>query len=218
MGALRLYAFRPFGVPEIDFAALALEVPICADIDRLVVSYQRLGAFSYTEEICLVSARLVVSGSSVRRASLEPAVRLGLVRDGETFRDHAWLLDLSAEVWPAAALRARARLKNLLGSGLAGEGSPCPRAVAVGVGLGASDKLGFGLEIGKDAGFPVCMASGVEFQAAKGLVLRAGVKTHPREFACGVGFRRGPVAVDAASSINLDLGATHEAGVTLFWR
>lgn len=209
---VRLYAFRPFGIREVDFAAVAVRVPVGVRFEQVTVSYQRLGALSYTEEVYLVSARF-----ATRRGLIEPAIRLGTVRDGEIFRDHAWLVDLGAEVRPAAAIRVAARLKNLLGSGLAGEGSRCPMGVAAGVGLAVSGNLGFGVEVEKESGFPLCVASGVEFRAAGGLALRAGTKTYPREIACGIGFRRGWLALDVGSSVNLELGATHEAGVTLFW-
>jgi hypothetical protein len=191
---------------------VAVEIPVGVRIESITLSYQRLDALSYTEEIYLCSARVAALG-----ASIEPALRVGVARSGDSFRDHAFPLDLRAEVRPTPAVRVAGRLKNLFGSGLVKEGSRCPMGVAAGVGLAVSDNLGFGVEIEKETGFPTCVASGVEFEAARGLVLRAGTKTYPKELTFGIGLRRGPLALDVGSSVNLELGATHEAGVTLFW-
>lgn len=211
--AARFYAFKPFGIREIDFAAVAVEIPICMRIRSLAVSYQRLAALSYTEEVYLLSARVATLD-----ALIEPTIRFGVVRDGESFGDHACLIDLRAETWALATVKVAAQVKNILGSGLVGEGSRCPTRVSAGVGLAVSDCLGFGVEVGKESGLPVCVASGVEFEAAGGFVVRAGTKTYPRGISFGVGLRRGPLALDVGSSVDLELGATHEAGVALLWK
>jgi hypothetical protein len=57
----------------------------------------------------------------------------------------------------------------------------------------------------------------VEWSLAAGFVLRAGLKTYPQEFCLGLGLRLGQGVVDVATSMNLDLGATHEFGATYVW-
>jgi hypothetical protein len=58
------------------------------------------------------------------------------------------------------------------------------------------------------------VATGIEGRIMGGLVLRSGLRSNPDEVCLGFGIRVGPLSVDVSTSVHLDLGATHEAGIT----
>jgi hypothetical protein len=45
-------------------------------------------------------------------------------------------------------------------------------------------------------------------------MLRTGVRTDPKEFCLGLGLRVGRIVIDTSASLHVDLGITHEAGLT----
>ncbi|MFZ1948181.1 MAG: hypothetical protein WAW06_11595 [bacterium] len=210
--SVSIYGFRPFGVSGIDFAAVSARFPVGAPGNCLGIGYGRLEAPGYLEHTYLVSA-----GIGAGCAVIRPAVQLGAVIAEGAFADWAALAGISAAAAVSSDIRVAAEVHNFLGLGLMREGSRCPRRLCVGLGVRASPGLRFGIEAAKSAGAPTCFRSGVEWEAARAIALRAGLGTSPKEFAVGVGLRLGRVVLDAASSVNLDLGATHEAGLTVLW-
>lgn len=207
-----VFGFKPFGVREIDFAALSAEIPVNARLRKVAVAYRRLDVLGYCEEVYSASAAFAAGDAVVT-----PTVRAGLAKADGDLEDWALMFDVSAEAQASAALWIRAHLENPLGSGLLRDGSPCPARIAVGVGAAVASDLTFGIEIAKTAGYATAVASGLEFAPARAVRLRAGLKTCPKEFTFGAGVRVGRVAFDVGSSINLALGVTHEAGATFFW-
>lgn len=211
--SVSIYGFRPFGVSGIDFAAVSARLRVGATADRVELAYRRLEAPGYLEQTYLVSVG-IRAGSAV----LRPVVRFGTVAADGAFADWAVLAGVSAAAAVSPDIRIVAEADNPLGMGLVREGSRCPRRLRLGLGVCASPGLRFGFEADKTGGMPTCFRSGVEWKTADSIALRAGLGTSPKEFAVGVGLRLGRVVVDAASSVDLDLGVTHEAGLTVLWR
>jgi len=208
-----VFGFKPFGMREIDFAAVSAEIPLGARLRKVVLSFSRLDVLNYCEEVYSASSAFA-AGSAV----VTPTVRAGLAKADGDLQDWALLFDIAAEAEVSDALRIRACFENPMGWGLLREGSRCPARVSVGAGAAVAPDLTFGIEITKTAGYATAVASGLEFAPANAVRLRAGLRTYPKEFTFGAGVRIGRIAFDVGSGINLALGVTHEAGVTLFWK
>ena len=211
--ALAAYGFRPFGVCGIDFAAVSARLPVGRPADSVELAYRRLAAPAYLEQTYLVSATIGAGGAVV-----EPAVRLGTVAADGTFADWVILADISAGAAVSPDIRVAVEADNPLGLGLVREGSRCPRRLCLGLGVRVSKSLSLGLEAAKTGGERTCFRSGVEWATTGALAVRVGLGTCPEEFAFGVGLRLGRIVFDAATSVNLDLGVTHEAGLTVLWK
>jgi hypothetical protein len=211
--AITVYGFKPFNVGEIDFMSIAAAIPASRLVRGVAVSYQRLEALSYVEQVFLASV-----GFGSRWAFIQPAVRLGTAESKSGFRDWAFFADIYARTRLRDNMKLAVGIENPFGLGLVKEGSRSPQRLEIGLGFLVSEGLACGTEVTKESGFPTGVASGVEWNAFKGLFLRSGLRTSPEEFCFGVGFRRGHIAVDLSSSVSFDLGATHEAGVTWLWR
>jgi hypothetical protein len=211
--AVSVYGFRPFGLSQIDFASVSVALPMRGFLKRAGVSYARLTALSYCEQTWAAS---VVLGCG--RALVEPRLRLGALELDGALQDWAVLVDLAARGRVTDALTLAVAVDNPLALGLAREHGGVPQRLKLGLGILASANLGFGFEVVKEPRFPTSVRSGVEWKVLRGACVRCGIKTSPAEVAFGVGFRCGWVAIDVASGLNFDLGATHEAGLTLIWR
>ena len=211
--AFSVYGFNPFGLSQIDFASVSVAVPMRGALKRAAFSYTRLAALSYCEQTWTASAAL-----GRGRALVEPRLRLGCLELDGALQDWAVLVDLAARGQVTDALTLAVAVENPLALGLVKEHSGVPQRLKFGLGILASGKLGFGFEVLKEPRFPISVRSGVEWNASRGVCVRAGMRTSPAELAFGVGLRHGWVAIDVASGFNLDLGTTHEAGITLIWK
>jgi hypothetical protein len=203
---------------EIDFGALWVSVHLADRSHRLSVSYQRLKVLSYLEETYLIS-----HGLQLGMLRCMPGVRVGTIRlDGERLK-LAGAIDLVLATDLRGGMRLLVGLKNPLALPLPSQSdSRLPTSVTLGVGLPVSQRLGWGIDITKEGGHPTCIATGVEWSVGGGIVLRSGIRTYPQEFCLGVGLgaglRSGHGAIDVATSVVPDLGATHEAGGTWSWQ
>jgi hypothetical protein len=211
-GSVRVYGFKPFGVEEIDFCAIWASVLLGDKTHSLCLSYQRLRALSYLEETYLVS-----HGFRVGRLWCLPAVRFGTVTFDGRRLDWMALVDVALSIDVGDGRDIFVGLKNPFVSGLTKSGGACPASATIGFGCPISKRLGWGIEVGKQGGHPTALAAGVEWSLAGGLLIRAGLRTYPREFCLGVGLRLGQGAVDVATSVIPDLGATHEIGASCEW-
>lgn len=207
------YGFRPFGLGGVEFAAASCRIGLTPRLRWVEVAYQRLGALAYSEQTWLVSAALASGGFRIK-----PTVRLARAGLDGGRGDWALLVDCQGAVEVAGAVWVGVQAENPAGLGLKPSGERAPTTLRASAAVVASDGVRFGIDLSKSNGFAACLASGVEWRAAGGIWLRAGVRTFPREMALGVGVRRAWVGIDLASSINFDLGATYEAGVRLLWR
>jgi hypothetical protein len=208
-----LYGFRPFGVRDIEFAAASCRIGVASRVREVALAYERLGALTYCEEVWLASATLAAG-----RALVRPTLRLALAGLEGDLSDWALLADCHGSVAVTGTVWVGAGLENPLGLCLRRSGDRAPTTLRASAAILASGRVCFGIDLSKSNGFPTCLASGVEWQVSEGLRLRVGVRTFPREIALGVGFRQAWVGIDVATSINPDLGSTHEAGVRLLWR
>ena len=211
--AVSVYGFKPFGLGPVDLAAASVTVPLGRAVTSASVSYVRLAAANYDEQVWTARVRLACG-----RAVAEPGVRVGLVELDGTLEDWAVLVDLAAATYVTGALEVAVGLENPFAMGLAAEHGGVPQRLRAGLGVVASGKLRFGFEVVKEPRFPVSVRSGVDWKVSRGVAVRSGLKTSPAEVAFGIGLTRGWITFDVASSLNFELGSTHEAGITLRWK
>jgi hypothetical protein len=206
--ALQVYGFKPFGLGDADFACASAGFGIGGLVD-LRLGYHRLSVLSYKEETYDLACAWM---SGMLR--LEPSVRFGSIRHDGSVLDRAILPDFKVEARPIPELKAVFGVCNPFRLGLLQSGERCPTSIAAGFGYRVRKGLIFGVDVSKEGGFPTSVATGAELCPAEGVLLRMGLRTEPREFSLGVGLKAGPLAVDVSSSLHLDLGITHEAGLT----
>ena len=211
-GAVSVHGFRPFGVGEIDFAAIRVSALLREDTHNLSLSYQRLRALSYLEETYQIS-----HGMRLGRLWCLPAVRVGTITFDGRRLDWAVLCDLALSVDAGEGRDIFVGVKNPTVSGLRESGGACPASAAIGFGCPISAQLECGIEVAKQAGHPTSFAAGVEWSLPGGLTLRTGFRTYPEEFCLGVGFCLRTASVDVAGSVVPALGATHEVGASVRW-
>lgn len=213
VGAVGCHAFRPFGLAGIGFGRIWLLAPVAGKRASAAGWFQRLGTASYVEETFGAGCLLAIGP-----LGWEPMLRFGLVRLEGAVVDRAAVCDLAVTAHPSPGISVRVSTQNPLGLALMGNGETCPVELRVGCGYLVSKRLAWAGEISKQRGYPTAITTGVEFVPTRGLALRAGLGSDPREVSLGLGLALRGLTVDVATSINLDLGATHEAGVIYRWR
>jgi hypothetical protein len=206
--ALRVYGFKPFGLEQADFVGASVRVGIGPRLE-MQVSYHGLNVLQYTEQIYRLSCTLKMGS-----LGFEPAVRLGTVSQDHTMIDRALLLDFRLRAHAARDLTVLFGTRNPFALGLKRSSERCPTDVTAGVGYRVCDHLNFGLEVVKEGGFPTCVSTGAEIRVVGSTFLRTGLRTEPREFCLGLGLKIRGVALDVSTALHLDLGVTHEAGIT----
>jgi hypothetical protein len=206
--AVRVYGFRPFGVEGIDFGAASIEVGLPGQTS-VRLGCQVLRTLSYDERVYEVAWAWMPG-----RLRLEPALRLGTVALDGLPIDRALLADFTFKASPARDLVIVCRAHNPFALRLLRSKGRCPTEITAGAGYRLRSGLAFGVEIAKQAGFPTSVATGAEVSLVGGVLLRAGVNTEPEEFSMGIGFRVSRIALDVSATYHLDLGVTHEAGIT----
>jgi hypothetical protein len=206
--SLQVYGFKPFGLSEADFASAVAELGLSRSLD-LRLGYHRLSVLSYGEDT--YHAACVWTSGMLR---LEPSVRFGCVECDGSPTDRAILVDFQVEAWALPELETVFGARNPFRLGLLGSGERCPTVISAGFGYMVIKGLTFAMGLSKEAGFPTSVGTGAEFCPVGGVCLRMGLRTQPREFSLGLGLMTGAFAVDASSSIHMDLGVTHEAGLT----
>jgi hypothetical protein len=206
--AAQVYGFKPFGLEEADFigASAAFTLRRCLD---LRFSYHMLSVLSYREQAYLFSC---LWRSGLLR--FEPTVRFGTIRLEQSLIDWTVLLDFVFHARPVPELKVFFGTRNPLAVGLIRSGEKCPTEITTGFGYLVRRGLAFGVEIRKEGGFPTSVATGTEVRLAKGVMLRTGLRNAPKELCLGLGLRWGRIAFDVSSRLHLDLGITHEAGLT----
>jgi len=208
------YGLRPFGLDEVTLGAVSCRLSLGPRLRGLEFGWVRLEALAYSEDVYRVAAAL-----GAEDLTIAPAVRLAVTSldEGRQAGDWAVLVDCHGWVQLSEALWVGAGLENPLGLGLRRSGERVTTAINAWAGMSVSRRIAFGVDLSKADGFPACLATGVEWSVLDGFRLRAGAGTYPRELAFGVGARKGRLALDLATTFNLDLGATHQAGASLAW-
>ena len=212
-GTAAVYGFKPFGLAEIDFAAVAVTVSAGRFPEGAVISYERLGAPSYAEQTWGLAL-----GSGFGPVTVEPRLRVAGISAAGGFDDWAVLVDLAARSRISRSLRVAAALENPLSLGLVRAKGSVPQRVRVGLGVLAADGLGFGFEMVKEPRFAASFRSGVEWRAAGCFVVRSGVRTSPAVVSFGIGLAWKAVTLDWAVACDFELGVTYEAGLTVAWK
>ena len=210
---IAVYGFRPFGCEGIDFGSLRIDLPLGASRYAVGLAYQRLKADSYLEETYVASCT-----ARLEKLRITPTVRFGTLRWDGRWLDWAVLVDVDAEVWIGSRMRFHVGLANPFSLGLAEEGSRCPVRISIGMGCPVLPALALGVEVRKQAGRPTAMLTGIEGVLAGRLSVRTGLGTYPKKLGLGIGVRLGMVTVDVGTSLNLELGATHQVGASFAWR
>ena len=206
--ALQVYGFKPFGLDEAAFVGASAEFAFRQDLD-LCFAYQVLSVLSYVEQTYAVSCHLRTG-----KLRFEPTVRLGTVSLEHSTVDRALLFDIACYALLRPEIEVFFGARNPFALGLARIGEKCPAEISAGLGYHVCERLTFGVEAAKEAGFPTSVATGVEVQLVEGIKLRSGIRTDPKEFCLGLGLRLGQIGLDMSASLHLDLGVTHEAGLT----
>jgi hypothetical protein len=205
---VQVYGFRPFGLEEADFAGTSVELGLGGRLD-LGLACQVLSVLGYKEQTYQVSCAW--RSPALR---LTPSLRFGTLRFDGSVVDRVVLLDFALEARPVPGVKVAVSTRNPFGLGLMESGERCPTDITAGLGYALSRRLGFGVRIRKEGGFPTSVATGIELCPAGMILLRTGLQTDPKEFYLGLGLKAGRIAMDFSSSLHLDLGITHEAGLT----
>jgi hypothetical protein len=207
-----IHGFRPFGCREIDFCEGRIVIPVGSSRDAVGFYYRRLKAYTYLEE-----TYAAFCGVRLRDVWIKPVLRLGTVRwEGECV-DWAALFDLEVAALIRHDAKVRVALRNPLALGLVKTRTACPTHVSLGLGYLVDPVLAWGVEVRKQVGLPTSILTGIEWALAERLALRTGIRTYPQELSLGLGITVRRVEIDVATSLNLELGATHQLGAAYTW-
>lgn len=212
-GITGAYGYRPFGLGGIDVLALCGKVTMRRRGVGVGFSYTGLSGPGYAEQVVSVCA-------AVSRGDLwlQPGMRFAQVTAPDIYSGRCIAFDFLAYVYVIPSLRVSFSAANAFGSGLGAAGGQVPRRVGAGLGYAVSDRVACGLRIEKENGQTTALSTGIEWRAMRGFFVRLGSCTFPREFSAGLGLRVGALGLDMASTVNFDLGITHEAGISYLWK
>jgi hypothetical protein len=204
-----VYGLRPFGLSEVDFAAVCATFPLGESGSGLYAAYQRLQALAYSEQTVTISY-----SDNLRHLRFQPVLHVAAAAfDGE-WVDWALLADLRMTFPVLDRGKISVYLKNPFGLGLRKQGGGCPRAIRIGFGYPVGSRVAWAIETSKRNGQATCVLAGAEYMPASWTAVRAGIRTYPRDYSFGLGIALGPWRFDFSSSYHLELGATYAAGLT----
>ncbi len=204
-----IFTYKPFGISEISFSGLWLYLKSART--RLGLCYYRLAALGYSEDTIEIKYCF-----DFGELAFWPTIRLGSVRfDGE-YLGGIVLPDVMLVVNLPSDLRLFLEARNPLGLHTLGL-DECPVAMRLGLGIKLNPSLAFGFEVGKVAGEATSVSSGLELGLGSHIFLRCGAKSAPTEFAGGIGISYARFGFNIGSSLEPDIGTTHEIGCTYQW-
>jgi hypothetical protein len=206
------YCYRPFGISGLGVRALFGKFGGAGGKPGLGISYRDLAAPGYRETVLSLSLCLARGG-----LRLQPAIRYAAARAPGALDAGCVIVDILTYHYVTEGLRVSFGVLNALGSRLGVEGGAVPVRVRAGVGYCISDAVACGLSLEKENGRRTSISTGLEWRTGEGLYLRLGSRSSPREGSIGLGVRLKRVGLDLATSLNLDLGVTHEAGLYYEW-
>lgn len=212
-GVLGAYGYRPFGIGEIEVAAFRGRVTLGRLPAGLGFLINSLAAPGYAERTAAVSL-----GISRGDLWMQPGLRLCDVVAPGIYRGRCILFDLLIYAYVTPKLRLSFDVGNALASGLDTGGGAVPRRLAAGLGFAVSASVACSIRAEKENGVETALATGLEWRAMRGVFIRLGSSTFPREVSLGLGLRAMGLGLDAATTVNFDLGTTHEAGIFYTWR
>jgi hypothetical protein len=211
-GAVGAYAFRPFGLTGIEVFALRGRATIRSGRAGVTFCVESLEAPGYTEQV--VSLSVGISRGSLW---LQPGLRVGSARAPGIYNGICTIVDFLTYTYVTPDLRVSFGVKNAFASRLDVTGGLVPVKVGAGLGYSISHTVSCGLRIEQENGLQRALSTGLEWSAFRGFFMRLGSRTFPGEFSLGLGVRVNRLSIDLASTMHLDLGMTHEAGVTYVW-
>jgi hypothetical protein len=206
------YAFRPFGLAGIDVFALRGKATLKSGSAGISMCFESLEALGYTEQVVSVSM-----GMSRGSLWLQPRLRVGSVRAPGLYNGICVIFDFLTYNYITPGLRVSFRVDNAFASRLDVAGGLVPVRLGAGVGYSVSRTVACGLRVEKESGLQTALSTGLEWSAFRGLILRLGSRTFPGEFSLGLGARVNRLSIELASTVHLDLGMTHEAGIKFVW-
>jgi hypothetical protein len=203
------FAYRPFGLNAVNVIALFARATRRDGSFGLTFSCTSVEAYTYSERV--VALALGLSRGCVW---VQPGVRVGGVSARGGLDAACIMADLLVYAYVLPALRVDFGAENAFASGLRLPGGAAPTTVSAGVGYAFSPSAACGLRLERENGLGISIATGLEWRMGCGCFLRLGSRTLPGEFSAGLGVRVKAVCIDISTTSNLDLGMTHEAGIT----
>lgn len=170
--------------------------------DAVALTFNSFGFSAYREQ----KAGLAYSRKLFSKLSFGAKLDYLSVRIPEYGSKHLVTFELGVYAKPTEKLRVGARVYSPLQVQIAGEEDKIPTLFNVGVAWLASEKLTMTADLAKDLKHPLQIRTGVEYQAAKPLYIRAGFSTEPVQASFGIGLKFSGVFMDFASRYNPTLG------------
>jgi hypothetical protein len=193
----------PFGLTELATSAAGVAG---AGWGALAWSF---GFSQYREtSLALAAARSVGS-----RLVFGGALRGGAARVRGFASRGVLALDLGALGALGTHVRWGASLGSALSAGLGDGPVGARRVLALGVMGDVAPDFRLALALTSERAFPIDWRVGAETALGGPLTLRAGAATEPGRASLGFGFALGPVTVDYAATVHLELGVTHTFAV-----
>ena len=211
-GAVGAHAFRPFGLAGVAVFALRARATSKSGRAGLTACYQSLEAPGYREQVLSFTPAI-----SQGELWIQPGLRLGMLRAPGVYRGHCIMFDFLAYKHVKPGLRVSFGVENAFASRLHVTGGQVPRRIAAGLGYTISGKVACGLRVTKQNGLATALSTGLEWRPADCLSVGLGSCNSPRQFSFGLSARMKGLSVDVASTVHLELGMTHEAGITYVW-
>lgn len=203
---LNLFYQKPFGLPDVDFATLALSLPVSSF--RTTFGAVSLGNSIFSEQ------KLAAAFSHHYRQRLYYGVLLSYWRthikdygtSGAMAVDAGIIYPISNHLVFGAAAQNLNRAQR--------GAEALPQTLSAGIRFESAYNLSLSLEIFKDVRFAEEMRFGTEYRPFEKIALRAGTATHPNRFSAGFGVSIRYFAMDYAFFTHNDLGTTHQFSLT----
>ncbi len=129
---------------------------------------------------------------------------------GEKF---AFAIDAGVLYALSSQMKVSGSVKNIFMASYTGEENEIPTEFAVGLNYSPSKFASVNLAFIKEAGYPVSVRCGAEYELMKHFILRLGAKNEPKIYAAGIGVKYGSFRFDYAAIVHQTLPLTHQAGI-----
>lgn len=204
--AVRLYADRAFGLPELQLVAaqaLLPARPATFRLDAASFGYEHFRAV----HLSLGAARGLRLGTT---RIIEAGLTVGyhhLALGGDYGAAGAVRVDAGLRTALSARLSGGVQATNLLRARLAGR-EPLPRSLTVGLAFAPTERVTVAADVAQEVRAATRLAAGVEARVSGPLTVRAGAGSGPEQLALGFGVTAGRLVAAAAFSRHEALGWT----------
>ncbi len=199
---------RPFGLSELSTSAAAAVFPTHAG--PLGFAVRRYG-FNLYHELSATAAFAVDFGASAG---------IGLNLHSVTIRGYGSAASLALDAGlliPFENLHWGIFFKNVNAARIGVSREPLDRSLTTGLAYSPSADFSAVLDFQKDLSFRVSPRAGFEYRPAAAIAIRWGASDSPAEISAGIGIGTDFARFDYAFASH-ELGGTHEASLTLFFR